>query len=304
MRSKRLRKMVLSAAMIVGGSLLFAGFSQPGMAQTNEGAAPLFNSLPANIQKSGKIVVGSAINYPPFEYYASDGTTPIGFEVELSQALEKVLGVKFEWHNASFDTLFASLRAGRYNIVFGATNDTPERENVFDMVDYIQASQAFVVGKGNPHHVSTVLDLCGQPVAAIRGGVQPKWLLSTGSDMCVKAGKDKIKVLTFGDAAGEQLAVREGKAIALLENFATAVAFAQSSDGALELVPHLQVAKTYYAMVVPKSDSKLSDALRKGWDMIIKNGEYGKILAKWHLSDIAIPQSYVNGATSHPPKGN
>lgn len=269
---------------------------------TTAAEGSLFHLLPAHIQKAGKIVVGSAINYPPFENYAPDGKTLVGFEVDLANALEQVLGVKFQWENADFDTLFASLRAGRYDIVYGATNDTPEREKVFDMLDYELASQGFVVGHGNPHHIRTVEDLCGLSVAAVTGGVQAQWLRSVGNSICAKHGKPKITVLTFAGAAGEQLAVREGKAAALLENFPTAVVFAKDSDGALELVPDLQVMKTYFAMVVPKSSPQLRNALQKAWDAIIQNGTYAKVLAKWGLSDIALPQAYVDGATTHPAK--
>lgn len=277
-----------------------AGGGATSAAATGSAGASLFNSLPAKIQKAGKIVIGSAINYPPFENYAPDGKTLVGFEVELADALQQVLGVKFQWENASFDSLFASLKAGRYDIVYGATNDTAEREQSFDMVDYVQASQGFDVAKGNPDHISTVLDLCGKSVSAVTGGVQPQWLRTVGDDTCTKAGKSKINVLTFADASGEQLALREGKAQAILENYPTAATFAKDSKGAMELVPNLQVLKTYFAMVVPKSDTQLRDALQKGWDAIIKNGAYGKVLAKWGLTGIALTQSYVNGATSHP----
>lgn len=309
MKIKHRHRFAPLAAATVAGFLLITGFSASGHAQTSAAAgtagqasAPLFSLLPARIQKAGKVVVGSAINYPPFENYAPDGTTLVGFEVELANALEKVLGVKFEWQNAAFDTLFASLKAGRYDVVYGATNDTPEREQAFDMVDYVQASQGFDVAGGNPDHITTVEDLCGKAVAVVTGGVQDQWLRSVGDDTCKKTGKSPITVLTFAGAAGEQLAVREGKASALLENFPTAVVFARTSKGALEQVPNLQVLKTYFAMVVPKSDPQLRDALQKGWDAIIQNGSYGKVLAKWGLSDLALPQAYVNGATTHPAK--
>lgn len=300
------RRGILSAVALATCLFLAGGLNAPSYGQTNgaAGAAAtggsLFHLLPAKIQKAGKIVVGSAINYPPFENYAPDGKTLVGFEVDLANALEPILGVKFQWENADFDTLFASLRAGRYDIVYGATNDTPEREKVFTMLDYELASQGFVVGKGNPHGIRTVEDLCGKSVAAVTGGVQAQWLRGVGSATCTKAGKPKITVLTFAGAAGEQLAVREGKAVALLENFPTAVVFAKESHGALELVPNLQVMKTYFAMVVPKSDTGLVDALQRAWDRIIKDGTYGKILAKWGLSDMALPRAYVDGATTHP----
>lgn len=268
-------------------------------ATTGQESGSLRALLPANIQQAGKIVIGSAINYPPFENYAPDGKTLVGFEVDLATALQQVLGVTFQWDNASFDTLFASLKAGRYDVMYGATNDTPKREQTFDFVDYVLAAQGFDVAKGNPDHVSTVNDLCGKSVAAVTGGVQAQWL-ETQSGTCTSSGKGKITVLTFADASGEQLAVREGKAAALLENYPTAVTFAQESNGVLELVPNVQVLKTYFGMVLPKSSSQLRDALQKGWQAIIDNGAYAKVLAKWNLSGIALKTAYVNGATTHP----
>lgn len=308
------RRLFLAAALVTAGALAIAGCSSstsPKSGSSNSTASQtspsgsaqaggsLHSELPANIQKSGQIVIGSAINYPPFENYASDGKTLVGFEVELANALEQQLGVKFKWENASFDTLFASLKAGRYDIVYGATNDTAQREQTFDMVDYVQASQGFDVQKGNPSHIATVDDLCGKSVSAVTGGIQAQWL-ETQSATCTKNGKGKINVLTFADASGEQLALREGKADAMLENYPTAVVFAQQSNGAFETVPNLQVAKTYFAMVVPKSSTQLSAALQKAWDAIIANGSYAKVLAKWGLSPIALTQSYLNGATTHP----
>ena len=290
-----------SSPSAAGSSSSSASASGSSSASASGNSATLFASLPADIQKTGVIRIGSAINYPPFENYAPDGKTLVGFEVDLANALEKELGVKFQWNNASFDSLFASLKSGRYDIVYGATNDTAEREQSFNFVNYLQASQGFVVLKGNPEHIATTLDLCGKTVAAVTGGVQPEWLSGAGTDACKKAGKAAINPLTFADASGELLAVRTGKAVALLENYPTAVTFAQESKGVLELVPNMQVLKTYFGMVVPKNNSsQLQDALQKGWQAIMDSGEYAKVLAKWNLSGVALTKAYINGATTHP----
>lgn len=301
------------AALVLAAGLLLAGCSSSGAGKSSDStpsgptsqkagssSSPLFSSLPAAVQKAGVIKVGSAINYPPFENYAPDGKTLVGFEVDLANALQDQLGVKFQWNNASFDSLFASLKSGRYDIVYGATNDTAEREQSFNFVNYLQASQGFVVQKGNPQHITALTDLCGKSVAAVTGGVQPQWLRGAGTDLCKKAGKSAIDALTFADAAGEQLAVRSGKAAALLENYPTAVTFAKESKGVLELVPNMQVLKTYFGMVVPKGSSQLETALQKGWQAIMDNGDYLKVLTKWGLSDLALKTAYINGATTHP----
>ena len=85
--------MRLSFATWLMAPALAVGLSASALAQNS--SAPLFHQLPAKIQKAGKIVVGSAINYPPFENYGPDGKTLVCFEVELANALEPILGVKF-----------------------------------------------------------------------------------------------------------------------------------------------------------------------------------------------------------------
>jgi polar amino acid transport system substrate-binding protein len=260
-----------------------------------DSAAPLFDQLPSDIQDAGTIVIGSSIDYPPFEYYAEDGTTLKGFEPELADALSEQLGVTFTWENASFDTLFTALRSGRYDIVYGAVNDTAEREQTFDFVTYLQSSQALVTTTENPAGIATQDDLCGTSIAIVRGGVQGD-ILEALSAGCADAGKDPIEVLPFDGNSGEQLAVKQGQADAMLENYPTAAVFAQESDGELAIVPDLQLSPQYFGMVVPKDQTELRDALQQGWQAIIDNGDYGRVLDEYGLSDIALDEAGINQA--------
>lgn len=256
-------------------------------------AAPLYDELPAAVRDAGTINIGSSIDYPPFEYYAEDGKTLQGFEVELADLMEDELGVTFTWNNAGFDTLLPALGSDRYDIIYGAVNDTAEREQDYDFVYYLQSSQGFVTQAGNPEGIATVEDLCGKPIAAVRGGIQAEYL-DQQSVACEDSGADPIDVLTFDGNAQEQLAVRQGKAVALLENFPTAAVFASESDGALELVDGLQVEQQFFGMVITKENTELRDALVKAWQSIIDDGSYAEVLAKWNLDDIAISEAGIN----------
>ncbi len=299
----KIRNRALFAVPVLAG-LLLSGCSSatPGDVnaavkdQAANSTAPLYKSLPESVQKAGTIQIGSAIDYPPFEYYEAAGPLA-GFEVELSKELEKQLGVSFTWNNASFDTLLPALTTKRYDVIFGAVNDTAEREKTFDMVSYLQSSQGFVVQKGNPTGLASVEDLCGKPIAAVRGGVQPQYL-EAQSKVCTDAGKQPIDVLTFDGNAAEQLAVKQGKAVALLENYPTAAYFAQQSEGKLEVVSGLQVEKRFFSMVFSKKESALRDALGKAWQAIIDDGSYQAVLKKWDLGSIGITESTVNPVTA------
>lgn len=297
----RTTRRTIVAALACGGVLLVAGCGSGSGASsgdaTEKSSAPLFSELPADVQEAGKIVIGSSIDYPPFEYYAEDGKTLKGFETELAAELEKQLGVKFDWQNASFDTLFTALRSGRYDIVYGATNDTLEREQLFDFVDYLQSSQGFVTKAGNPEKITVLDDICGKSIAVVRGGIQGQFLEAQSGE-CTAAGKAAINVLAFDGNSGEQLAVKQGQAAAMLENYPTAVTFAQESNGELEVIPNLQVSKRYFGMVVPKDDTELRDALQKAWQAIMDDGSYDKVLDKWGLGEIGIDKAQINAVKS------
>ena len=38
-------------------------------------------------QEAGKLKIAMEVGYPPFEYYAEDGKTPAGFDVELGKEI-------------------------------------------------------------------------------------------------------------------------------------------------------------------------------------------------------------------------
>lgn len=267
-------------------------------------SAPFYSELPASIKSKskGEIVIGSSIDYPPFEYYAPNGTTLEGFETQLMAQVQKQLGVKFVWDNANFDTLFTSLDAGRYDVEFGATNDTAAREQKYDFVDYLISSQAFDTLPGKTGSIKSVTDVCGMKVAAITGGVQLAWLQSE-SKVCTSEGKPGIDALGFADNAGEQTAVLSGQANALLEGYATAVAFGDAKQGGrLALVPGIQVGKSYYGVAIPKANTQLVKAFMDAWNAVIASPAYKQILTAAGLANIGLAHAILNGATTAPQK--
>ncbi|GAA5227191.1 ABC transporter substrate-binding protein [Paeniglutamicibacter antarcticus] len=298
---KSSRRTALFALPLVAG-LLLAGCSasdapaEPAKAAAVDDSAPLYSQLPEAIKKAGTIQIGSAIDYPPFEFYEENGDLA-GFEVDLSKELEKQLGVPFTWNNASFDTLLPALTTKRYDVIFGATNDTKDREESFDMVSYLQSSQGLVSKAGVDTGIATEDDMCGKAIAAVRGGIQPQYLEERSKE-CVSDGLKPIEVLTFDGNSQEQLAVKQGRAVAMLENYPTAAYFAKNSEGSLEVVPDFQVEKRFFSMVVSKEQTQLRDALREGWQAIIDDGSYDKILQEWELDAIGIKTSVVNPVTA------
>ena len=116
------------------------------------------------VQK-GKYMVGMEIGYPPFEYYADDGSTPMGFDVLLGKEIAKRLGLEAEFIDTAWDGIFAGLDTDRYDVVMSAATITPERVANYDFsTPYIGNGQAIILRKDSTLNITKFEDLAGLKV--------------------------------------------------------------------------------------------------------------------------------------------
>ncbi|MEO7349198.1 MAG: transporter substrate-binding domain-containing protein, partial [Terrimesophilobacter sp.] len=94
--------------------------------------------LPDDIKKSGKLVIGMDPTYAPNEYKDEAGN-PIGWEVDLGNAMVAKLGLKADYQISGFDKIIPSVKGDTFDIGFSSFTDTEEREQSVDFVNYYQA---------------------------------------------------------------------------------------------------------------------------------------------------------------------
>ena len=83
--------------------------------------------------KDGVLMVGLEIGYPPMEYFDTDGSTPIGFDVEVANALADYLGLELELVDTSWDGIFAGVDTGKYDCIISCVSITDERQETFNL---------------------------------------------------------------------------------------------------------------------------------------------------------------------------
>lgn len=83
--------------------------------------------------KEGKLMVGMEIGYPPMEYFDTDGSTPIGFDVEVSKAVADYLGLEIEYVDTAWDGIFAGVNTDKYDVIFSCVSITPARQEEFNI---------------------------------------------------------------------------------------------------------------------------------------------------------------------------
>jgi polar amino acid transport system substrate-binding protein len=205
------------------------------------------------------------------------------------------MGLKADVKNATFDSIIPGLASHKYDLGMSSFTDTKEREKTVDFVTYFSAGTSFYEKAQGGPPVTGLESLCGLTVAVEKGTTQQTD--STGqSKKCTKAGKKPVKVLTFPDQNGANLALSSGRAQVGMADSPVADYQVKKSNGQFKLV-----GKPYgtapYGIAIPK-DTGMQKPVLAAVKKLMADGTYMKILQKWGIQAGAIDNPVINGAIS------
>ena len=116
--------------------------------------------------RSGVLSIGMEIGYPPMEYYADDGRTPLGFDVELGKAIAERLGLRAEFIDVAWDGIFAGVDTNRYDAIMSSVTITDARLKAHNFSKpYIANTLAMVLMKDTAVTARRPEDCAGLDVA-------------------------------------------------------------------------------------------------------------------------------------------
>ena len=158
-------------------------------------AAPAKEADTLNLMKDGTLTIGVEIGYPPFEDFANDGVTPVGYDVDFAKALGEKLGVEVVFINTAWDGIFQGIGVN-YDVVISAVTITDERKETMDFSDpYIDNYQAVVVRTDSDKTINSLQDLDGLALAVQKETTSDILIsdyVSTGSISCTLAQNEKV----------------------------------------------------------------------------------------------------------------
>ena len=249
----------------------------------------LFDKLPDSIKQSKKIVIGSDASYAPNEFFAGDGKTIQGADVDLFNAVAGKLGVKTEWQNANFDSIILGVSSGKYDMGISSFTINADRMKQVNMVSYFSAGTQWATAKGNPKKVDAD-NACGKTVAVQRATVQDTDDLPVRQQKC---GANKIKILRFTGQDQATAAVVSGRADAMLADSPVVLYAISQTNGQLEKLGDIYDAAPY-GYVVPKAQTAFAQAMVEALKAMNADGSYKSALAKWNNDSGAITDFAVN----------
>ena len=201
---KRRTFISLMSVMAAAGVLTLAGCSSnSGSSAAASGAASSAASTGAAdqlaaIQTNGKLVVALEGAWQPWSYH-DESDTLVGYDVEVSRAIAEKLGVEPEYVESDWDSLFAGLDAGRYDMVCNGVEVTDERSKTYDFTTpYGYIHTALAVRKDN-EDIKSFEDLKGKTTANSLASTYMELAESYGATVQgIDTLEETIQLLTAG----------------------------------------------------------------------------------------------------------
>ena len=152
----------------------------------------------AAIQASGKLIVALEGAWQPWSYH-DESDTLVGYDVEVSRAIAEKLGVEPEYVESDWDSLFAGLDAGRYDMVCNGVEVTEERAKTYAFTTpYGYIHTALAVRKDN-EDIHSFEDLKGKTTANSLASTYMELAESYGATVQgIDTLEETIQLLTAG----------------------------------------------------------------------------------------------------------
>lgn len=223
-------------------------------------------------QQAKKIVFASDATWPPMEYL-DESKNVVGFDVDVANAIARVLGIEITVRNTAWDGIFAGLGNGQYDAVISSVTITEERKQTMDFSDpYVNAGQVIIVRSGT-EGIATLADLAGKTAGAQIG--------TTGAGEITKAANITLKSYDELGLAIEDLA--NGRIDAVICDTPIAADYVLKREEYREKLKIVgdPFTEEFYGIAVAKGNTELLARINEALKAIRESGELKALEDKW-----------------------
>ena len=277
---KRRTFISLMSVMAAAGVLSLAGCSSNTSAPTASSTAASASAAAANkleaIQSNGKLVIALEGAWQPWSFH-DESDTLVGYDVEVSRAIAEKLGVEPEYVESDWDSLFAGLDAGRYDLVCNGVEVTEERAKTYNFTTpYGYIHTALAVRKDN-EDIKSFEDLAGKTTANSLASTYMELAESYGATVQgIDTLEETIQLLTAG-----RIDATLNADVSFYDYLNV------HPDADFKLVAQTEDASHVAIPIVKSEDSSFLDALNSAIDELRADGTLKELGEKYFGQDIS-----------------
>jgi polar amino acid transport system substrate-binding protein len=228
--------------------------------------------------EDGVLQVGMEVGYPPMEYLDEDGTTKIGFDVEVAKAIGEELGLEVELIDTAWDGIFASLDSDRFDCIISAVSINDERKAAYNLTEAYVANRIVLVTPKDSE-ITSPDDLAGKSVAVqteTTSDYYIKGLKENGLDVEILP-YDKV-ILCFDD-------LKVGRVDAVVTDSVVAAYYMGTDADKYEMVWESDEAEPM-TICLKKGNDALTQKVEEAVDALYENGKMAEIATKYFGYDV------------------
>ena len=229
-----------------------------------------FADLEAAERSRSRLIVGGDGAYPPYEFLDDQGR-PSGFNVELTRAIARQMGVEVEIRLGDWSAVVEEFQSGGVDAMQGMFYTT-ERDQAFDFSPpHTMVPNTIVVRRGTPAPAGTE-DLRGKAILVEKGDL----LDDVARHMGYEA---QLMRTTSQEEALRRLAAGEGDCA--LVGAVPALYWIKKNGWRNLVVARTPVLVAEYCYAVPHGREDLRSLFSQGLAALKETGEYQQIQARW-----------------------
>lgn len=227
------------------------------------------------IDKSGRLIIGSYGNFRPFTYFEDGKFT--GFEVDIGNEIAKRMNLTPEWKPMEFDSLLTGLSQDRWDMVTASFGITPERSKavLFTEPHYCTGG---IIATTKPD-IKTAEDLNGKKVS-----------VQTGSTYFLALQKIPGVQVRNMSSDNARNALLTGKVDAWVTDKFVALLMQQKEQDTKGAARPLYLGDLLFservATAVKKDNHELAERYNQALESMFKDGTYETISKKWFKEDV------------------
>ena len=278
---KKLVAVMMCAAMVAMLGVGCGSKSSDDSSSKSETKKTLTEDDIKDSMKGVKLKVGTTGLFGPFSYYDEDGKTLIGYDLDLINDLQDLLGFEIDGGIQAMDysALTTSLAENKLDMGAAALCATDERKEVMKFSDiYCDSGQVVMVNKSNDEGIKSVDNLKGKKVAVEKGTASHTYASKNLSDA-------DLEVHDTITTAYESL--EQGKVDAVIQDGPNAYYYIKTTDGTkLEVVgDEFNQGQAPYAIAISKDCVEANDGIIDTFNQAIKDlaedGTMDKLAKEW-----------------------
>lgn len=235
------------------------------------------DGLLKDVLEKGKLVAGMEGDWAPWSYHDTESDEVIGFDADTARAIGEKLGVEVEIVEAPWESLFAGLDDGRYDIVVNGVEITDERSEKYDFSEPYAYIHTALVVRGDNEDIKSFDDLKGRKTVNSIG--------STYMELAESYGASAAGVSTLNDTIQN---VIDGRADATLNADVSIYDYLnQQPDANIKIVATTEEA-SHVAIPIRKGEETASfeEAVNAAIQELKEDGTLAALSEKYFGSDV------------------